>query len=62
MSIPTQDVFSQVVESILLSLLILFPFDIGVLYLLDVKGSNFYSYAFDGEDSANLIDETMVRI
>ena len=62
MSVSMQDIFPQIIKAVLLSILILFPNDCGVLDFLDVKCSNFDCYRSDREGTAYLVDKSVMSI
>ena len=61
-SISVQDIFPQVIKAVLLSILVLFPRDGGIVDFLDVKGGYLAGNAFDWNNPTDTLDESVVSV
>ncbi len=61
-SIPVQDIFPQVVETVFFSVLILFSLNRGIVDFLDIKCCYFDSYSNDWKDTADFVNEAVMSI
>ena len=61
-SIPVQDIFPQVVETIFFPVLVLLSLNSGIVDFLDIKCCYFDSHSNDWKNTANFVDKAVMSI